>query len=83
MAAKDGKLLSSTSSSHCKQVLDLEKEPLDEVIIFIIYFYDPNTFHVLAIPVIVLNCDFFIRDLPKKKIQEMEKKIRMKTAQKS
>ncbi|XP_008244199.1 PREDICTED: protein LHY isoform X2 [Prunus mume] len=30
VAAKDGKLLSSTSSSHCKQVVDLEKEPLDE-----------------------------------------------------
>ncbi|KAH0980031.1 hypothetical protein GBA52_007208 [Prunus armeniaca] len=30
VAANDGKLLSSTSSSHCKQVVDLEKEPLDE-----------------------------------------------------
>ncbi|BBG97729.1 Homeodomain-like superfamily protein, partial [Prunus dulcis] len=30
VAGKDGKLLSSTSSSHCKQVVDLEKEPLDE-----------------------------------------------------
>ncbi|BFG22308.1 hypothetical protein CerSpe_085820 [Prunus speciosa] len=30
VAAKDGKLLSSTSSSYCKQVVDLEKEPLDE-----------------------------------------------------
>ncbi|PQQ10864.1 protein LHY isoform X1 [Prunus yedoensis var. nudiflora] len=30
VAAKDGKLLSSTSSSYCKQVVGLEKEPLDE-----------------------------------------------------
>ncbi|PON97191.1 Protein LHY [Trema orientale] len=30
VGAKDGKFLSSESSSHCKQVLDLEKEPVPE-----------------------------------------------------
>lgn len=30
---KDGKLLVSVSSSHCKQALDLEKEPHPEVYI--------------------------------------------------
>ncbi|KAM5555806.1 protein LATE ELONGATED HYPOCOTYL [Rosa sericea] len=30
VGAKDGKLVSSASSSHCKQAVDLEKGPLDE-----------------------------------------------------
>lgn len=34
VGAKDGKYLSSGSSHNCKQVLDLEKEPLPEVITF-------------------------------------------------
>lgn len=33
VGGKDGKLLVSVSSSHCKQVLDLEKEPQPEVYI--------------------------------------------------
>lgn len=38
VGAKDGKLLSTASSSHCPQVVDLEKEPPHEVIIYISIF---------------------------------------------
>lgn len=31
IGSKDGKLLSSVSSLHCNQVLDLEKEPICDV----------------------------------------------------
>lgn len=57
VGAKDGKLLSSASSSHCPQVVDLEKEPPHEVI-YIIHFFDLKTFYVLTVHVIVLNLQF-------------------------
>ena len=40
--AKYGKLLISVASSHCKQTLDLEKEPLPEVNFYFLYFGSEN-----------------------------------------
>lgn len=37
VGAKDGNLMSSASSSHCKQAVDLEKGQLNEVTIFNLY----------------------------------------------
>jgi hypothetical protein len=89
VGAKDGKLFTSVSSSHFKQGLDLEKEPLPEVDIHffslkfircscssIFFFFWPS----ISLVVLVL---FFIRYLMEMRKQQMRNIIRTKIAQKS
>lgn len=84
VGAKDGKFLSSDSSSHCKQGLNLEKEPVPEVMAFLCHLKQCSfiTIRTSVNNSLSTSLSLLIRDQMEKENQHRQKKTQMTIAQK-